>query len=123
MAAVRSIEIEQSRRDSRQHRAEQRRLRPRPAAGATPAWGVRDLEEVAACANENGFGVPEIVEMPGQQSLADLPAELTPHVAGADLRSSRAADGRALQGRVDSNRMFADAVEHLNRLDPHPISC
>ena len=29
-----------------------------------PAWGVRDLEEVAACANENGFGAPEIVEMP-----------------------------------------------------------
>ena len=29
-----------------------------------PAWGVRDLAEVAACANENGFGAPEIVEMP-----------------------------------------------------------
>ena len=29
-----------------------------------PAWGVRDLEDVAACANENGFGAPEIVEMP-----------------------------------------------------------
>jgi SAM-dependent methyltransferase len=29
-----------------------------------PAWGVRDLEEVAAYANENGFGAPEIVEMP-----------------------------------------------------------
>jgi len=29
-----------------------------------PTWGVRDLEEVAACANENGFGAPEIVEMP-----------------------------------------------------------
>jgi SAM-dependent methyltransferase len=29
-----------------------------------PAWGVRDLEAVAACADENGFGAPEIVEMP-----------------------------------------------------------
>jgi len=29
-----------------------------------PAWGVRDLEDVAACANENGFSTPEIVEMP-----------------------------------------------------------
>jgi Protein of unknown function (DUF938) len=29
-----------------------------------PAWGVRDLEDVAACANENGFGAPEIVGMP-----------------------------------------------------------
>jgi SAM-dependent methyltransferase len=29
-----------------------------------PAWGVRDLEAVAACASENGFGAPEIVEMP-----------------------------------------------------------
>jgi SAM-dependent methyltransferase len=29
-----------------------------------PAWGVRDLEEVTAYANENGFGAPEIVEMP-----------------------------------------------------------
>ena len=29
-----------------------------------PAWGVRDLEDVAAWANENGFGAPEIVVMP-----------------------------------------------------------
>jgi hypothetical protein len=29
-----------------------------------PAWGVRDVEEVAACANENGFAAPQIVEMP-----------------------------------------------------------
>jgi hypothetical protein len=29
-----------------------------------PAWGVRDLDDVAACARENGFGDPEIVEMP-----------------------------------------------------------
>jgi hypothetical protein len=29
-----------------------------------PAWGVRDLEDVTACAHENGFDTPEIVEMP-----------------------------------------------------------
>jgi hypothetical protein len=29
-----------------------------------PAWGVRDLEEVTACAHENGLDTPEIVEMP-----------------------------------------------------------
>jgi len=29
-----------------------------------PAWGVRDLEDVAASARDNGFGAPEIVEMP-----------------------------------------------------------
>ncbi len=29
-----------------------------------PAWGVRDLEAVAALAAETGFGKPEIVEMP-----------------------------------------------------------
>lgn len=29
-----------------------------------PAWGVRDLEAVAALAAESGFGAPEVVEMP-----------------------------------------------------------
>lgn len=29
-----------------------------------PAWGVRDLEAVAAVAADSGFGGPEIVEMP-----------------------------------------------------------
>ncbi|TAJ37280.1 MAG: DUF938 domain-containing protein [Reyranella sp.] len=29
-----------------------------------PAWGVRDLEAVAGLAAEQGFGPPEIVEMP-----------------------------------------------------------
>jgi len=29
-----------------------------------PAWGVRDLEQVEACAREAGFGSPQIAEMP-----------------------------------------------------------
>lgn len=29
-----------------------------------PAWGVRDLEAVAACAAKNGFSEPRIIEMP-----------------------------------------------------------
>jgi len=29
-----------------------------------PAWGLRNLEDVAACAAKNGFGPPQIVEMP-----------------------------------------------------------
>ena len=29
-----------------------------------PAWGVRDLEAVAALAADSGFGHPEVVEMP-----------------------------------------------------------
>lgn len=28
------------------------------------AWGVRDLEDVAACAAENGFGELQVIEMP-----------------------------------------------------------
>ncbi|TLG79177.1 DUF938 domain-containing protein [Methylocystis sp. B8] len=28
------------------------------------AWGVRDIEDVAACAREKGFGEPQIVDMP-----------------------------------------------------------
>ena len=36
-----------------------------------PAWGVRDLETVAACAAEAGFGSPQIEEMPANNlSLA-----------------------------------------------------
>ncbi len=29
-----------------------------------PAWGVRDLETVAACAAKAGFGEPQVIEMP-----------------------------------------------------------
>jgi SAM-dependent methyltransferase len=29
-----------------------------------PAWGIRDLEPVAAVASEEGFGAPEVIEMP-----------------------------------------------------------
>ena len=29
-----------------------------------PAWGVRDIEAVVACAQKNGFSEPRIVEMP-----------------------------------------------------------
>lgn len=29
-----------------------------------PAWGIRDLEDVAALAAQRGFGAPEIAEMP-----------------------------------------------------------
>ena len=32
--------------------------------GRNPAWGVRDLDEVAAAAKATGFGPPEVVEMP-----------------------------------------------------------
>ncbi|HEY8124652.1 MAG TPA: DUF938 domain-containing protein [Methylocystis sp.] len=28
------------------------------------AWGIRDLEDVVACAREKGFGAPQIVDMP-----------------------------------------------------------
>ena len=28
------------------------------------AWGIRDLDDVAACAREKGFGEPQVVEMP-----------------------------------------------------------
>jgi len=30
----------------------------------TPAWGIRDLDEVAEVAREKGFGEPQVVEMP-----------------------------------------------------------
>ena len=32
--------------------------------GRNPAWGVRDLEAVAALAAAQGFGPPEVIEMP-----------------------------------------------------------
>ena len=32
--------------------------------GRNPAWGLRNVEDVAALARQNGFGEPEIVEMP-----------------------------------------------------------
>jgi SAM-dependent methyltransferase len=39
--------------------------------GRNPAWGVRDLEAVAALASAQGFGEPHIVEMPANNvSLA-----------------------------------------------------
>lgn len=34
-----------------------------------PAWGVRDLEAVAALAEAAGFGAPEVVEMPANNLL------------------------------------------------------
>ena len=35
-------------------------------------WGVRNLEDVAACAKANGFGEPQIVEMPANNLLVVL---------------------------------------------------
>lgn len=32
--------------------------------GRNPTWGVRDLEAVAACAADHGFGPPAVTEMP-----------------------------------------------------------
>jgi hypothetical protein len=29
-----------------------------------PAWGVRDLDDVVRCANEHGFALAEVIEMP-----------------------------------------------------------
>ncbi|WP_159350987.1 DUF938 domain-containing protein [Roseomonas harenae] len=37
--------------------------------GRNPAWGVRDLEEVARAAAERGFGVPDIREMPANNLM------------------------------------------------------
>ena len=51
------------RRDGR-HTAASNDAFDRDLRRRNPAWGVRDLEDVAACANKNGFGAPEIVEMP-----------------------------------------------------------
>ena len=51
------------RRDGR-HTAPSNEAFDRDLRRRNPAWGVRDLEEVAACARDNGFGAPEIVEMP-----------------------------------------------------------
>ena len=46
------------------HGAEQRRLRPRPSAAQSRPGASAISRTVAACAQENGFGAPEIVEMP-----------------------------------------------------------
>jgi hypothetical protein len=51
------------RRDGR-HTAASNDAFDRDLRQRNPAWGVRDLEDVAACAQDNGFSVPEIVEMP-----------------------------------------------------------
>ena len=51
------------RRDGR-HTAASNDAFDRDLRRRNPAWGVRDLEDVTACANENGFAAPEIVEMP-----------------------------------------------------------
>ncbi|MGX1742654.1 DUF938 domain-containing protein [Bosea sp. NPDC055353] len=32
--------------------------------GRDPAWGLRDLDAVAALGTSNGFGAPEVIEMP-----------------------------------------------------------
>jgi SAM-dependent methyltransferase len=37
--------------------------------GRNPAWGVRDLEEVARAAAERGFGAPDIREMPANNLM------------------------------------------------------
>ena len=47
-----------------QHTAPSNQAFDRDLRARNPAWGVRDLEEVASAAGENGFGPPAIVEMP-----------------------------------------------------------
>ena len=47
-----------------------------------PAWGVRDLEAVAALAASNGFGVPDIHEMPAN-NLALVFVRAPGHSPGA----------------------------------------
>jgi hypothetical protein len=37
--------------------------------GDDPQWGVRDLDDLTAVASENGFGGPEIVEMPANNHV------------------------------------------------------
>jgi SAM-dependent methyltransferase len=51
------------RRDGR-HTAPSNEAFDRDLRQRNPAWGVRDLEAVAALAASRGFGPPEIVEMP-----------------------------------------------------------
>jgi hypothetical protein len=34
-----------------------------------PSWGIRDLDDVAACADEAGLAAPEIVEMPANNLM------------------------------------------------------
>jgi SAM-dependent methyltransferase len=51
------------RRDGR-HTAQSNEAFDRDLRARNPAWGVRDLEAVTALARSNGFGPPEIHEMP-----------------------------------------------------------
>ena len=46
------------------HTAESNRAFDTMLRSRDPAWGVRDLDEVASAAAERGFGAPECVEMP-----------------------------------------------------------
>ena len=55
-----------------------------------PAWGVRDLDDVARLADAHGLGLAEIVEMPANNSRSSS--------AGARIAP---ADGAALQARID----------------------
>ena len=47
-----------------QHTAPSNAAFDRDLRARNPAWGVRDLEEVASLAGESGFDPPAIVEMP-----------------------------------------------------------
>jgi Protein of unknown function (DUF938) len=47
-----------------QHTAESNQRFDERLRAEDPRWGVRNLEDVAACAGEAGFATPEIVEMP-----------------------------------------------------------
>ncbi|WP_051388740.1 DUF938 domain-containing protein [Hyphomicrobium nitrativorans] len=51
------------RRDGR-HTADSNEAFDRSLRSRNPAWGVRDLEEVARTASVHGFGAPTIYEMP-----------------------------------------------------------
>ncbi|MBR29180.1 MAG: SAM-dependent methyltransferase [Rhodobacteraceae bacterium] len=41
--------------------------------GRDPAWGVRNLEDVAALASDHGFGAPRRVEMPANNLILAFP--------------------------------------------------
>ena len=108
------------RRDGR-HTAPSNDAFDRDLRRRNPAWGVRDLEAVAACADDERLRRARDRRDAGQQSLADLPAEpdaamLLAQISDLHVRPA----GERYKDVVDSNRMFADAVEHLNRLDPRP---